>query len=85
MIRAAQAQEWLVRYGVEPVKMWGTGEASGGKMRSNATVDEKCPKCNNPQLEYYTMQVGDIALPATSRWGQRHGELRSCGRTTAWV
>lgn len=25
--------------------------------RHRATVDEPCPKCNHPQLEFYTMQM----------------------------
>ena len=25
--------------------------------RHRATVDEPCPKCNHPQLEFYTMQL----------------------------
>eukprot|EP00238_Polyblepharides_amylifera_P000054 CAMPEP_0196570444 /NCGR_PEP_ID=MMETSP1081-20130531/531_1 /TAXON_ID=36882 /ORGANISM="Pyramimonas amylifera, Strain CCMP720" /LENGTH=86 /DNA_ID=CAMNT_0041886891 /DNA_START=340 /DNA_END=600 /DNA_ORIENTATION=- len=50
-------EDWLVRYGVEPAKMWGTSHEEAEKMRQNATVDEKCPKCGHPQLEYYTMQL----------------------------
>lgn len=45
---------------MEPVQMWGEDTGLGGKMRQNATVDEKCPKCGNPQLEFYTMQLRSV-------------------------
>lgn len=28
--------------------------------RTRATVDEECPKCNNPQVEFYTMQMRSV-------------------------
>jgi DNA-directed RNA polymerase I subunit RPA12 len=50
-------EDLLVRHNIEQAAMWGGIEAGAGKMRQHAVVDEKCPKCGHPQLEYYTMQL----------------------------
>jgi DNA-directed RNA polymerase I subunit RPA12 len=33
------------------------GDQSNRTTRHRATVDEPCPKCQHPQLEFYTMQM----------------------------
>mmetsp|Transcript_18189 Transcript_18189/g.39780 ORF Transcript_18189/g.39780 Transcript_18189/m.39780 type:complete len:124 (-) Transcript_18189:267-638(-) len=50
-------EDLLVRHNLEQAAMWVGSEAVSDKMRQHALVDEKCPKCNHPQLEYYTMQL----------------------------
>ena len=49
-------QDFLRRHGIEPLPDRG-GETAVAEKRARATVDEACPKCGNPQLEYYTMQA----------------------------
>ena len=60
------AQEWLVEWRVLQAAKRGdiAGEdvaaavlAAGGKAKAKrAVVDEECPKCKAPQMEYYTVQ-----------------------------
>jgi DNA-directed RNA polymerase I subunit RPA12 len=60
------AHEWLVEWRVMEAARRGdiAGEdvaaavlAAGGKAKAKrAVVDEECPKCKAPQMEYYTVQ-----------------------------
>lgn len=47
--------EWMQEYqAAEAAKR---GEAAKKKGPARATVQEECPKCKAPQMEYYTMQL----------------------------
>lgn len=36
-------------------------QSSGGKeMVKHATIEEPCPKCNHPELYFYTMQLRSV-------------------------
>jgi DNA-directed RNA polymerase I subunit RPA12 len=60
------APEWLVEWRVMQAARRGDIAredvaaavlAAGGKAKAKrALVDEECPKCKNPQMEYYTVQ-----------------------------
>jgi DNA-directed RNA polymerase subunit M/transcription elongation factor TFIIS len=45
------------------------------KQRVRATVEEPCPRCKNPVLEYYTMQLRSAD----------EGQVRAGGRGVGWV
>ncbi|GBG77402.1 hypothetical protein CBR_g23850 [Chara braunii] len=54
-------EDFLRRYGVDPLvplaaELVGVDEEKDNK-RQRATVDEECPKCGNPEMEYYTLQL----------------------------
>lgn len=40
------------------------GNATDDDRRARATIKEACPKCKNPELEYYTMQYACVNLTA---------------------
>jgi DNA-directed RNA polymerase I subunit RPA12 len=54
--------EWFQEYAATAAAKAGTTDASAGLLGSKkpsnlATVKEECPKCKNPTMEYYTMQL----------------------------
>lgn len=50
-------QDFWRKYGLEPLVKESKLGAEEQQMRTRATVDEPCPKCHHPQMEYYTMQL----------------------------
>ena len=54
---------WLVQFEEEEMD-----KLTGKKKRSNGTravVDQECPKCHHPQMEFYTMQLRSADEGAT--------------------
>lgn len=49
--------EWLSEHKLQIAAQRGEVDVSKGKKIVRATVDEECPKCRNPTMEYYTMQM----------------------------
>eukprot|EP00199_Chlamydomonas_sp_CCMP681_P004696 CAMPEP_0119103906 /NCGR_PEP_ID=MMETSP1180-20130426/2253_1 /TAXON_ID=3052 ORGANISM="Chlamydomonas cf sp, Strain CCMP681" /NCGR_SAMPLE_ID=MMETSP1180 /ASSEMBLY_ACC=CAM_ASM_000741 /LENGTH=123 /DNA_ID=CAMNT_0007088523 /DNA_START=192 /DNA_END=563 /DNA_ORIENTATION=- len=49
-------EDYRRRYNLEPL-VKSTEDEELAKGRKRATVDEACPKCHHPQLEFYTMQL----------------------------
>ena len=49
--------EWLAEYhAAEAAAAGGPAAALGDKKAKRAVVNEECPKCKAPQMEYYTVQ-----------------------------
>jgi DNA-directed RNA polymerase I subunit RPA12 len=73
--------EWLREYQeAEAAKKGGpaAGAGAGGKKQTRAVVNEECPKCKNPQMEFYTMQLrsadeGQTVRAAAREAGARRG------------
>lgn len=38
----------------------GTGGTTGGREVTHATIEEPCPRCNHPELYFYTMQLRSV-------------------------
>ncbi len=50
--------EWLQEHqATQAAKRGETGGPARNQKRQRETVNEECPKCKNPQMEYYTMQL----------------------------
>lgn len=49
-------EDYRRRYNLEPL-VRSVEDEELAKGRKRATVDEPCPKCAHPQLEFYTMQL----------------------------
>lgn len=66
--------EWLLDY-----RATHAGEAVASKeaKKARATVNEECPKCKNPVMEYYTMQLrsadeGQTVFYECAKCGHKH-------------
>jgi DNA-directed RNA polymerase I subunit RPA12 len=64
--------EWLLEYRALLAAKKGAGEAK----KKRATVDEECPKCKSPHMEYYTMQLRSADEGQTVFY-----ECPACGHT----
>ena len=54
---------WLLQFEEEErEKLSGKVKQTGG---TRAVIDESCPNCNHPQMEYYTMQLRSADEGAT--------------------
>lgn len=49
--------EWYQEYAATLAAKAGDKNAHASKAAKRAVVNEECPKCKNPQMEYYTMQL----------------------------
>uniref|UniRef100_A0A7S0WT88 DNA-directed RNA polymerase subunit n=1 Tax=Chlamydomonas leiostraca TaxID=1034604 RepID=A0A7S0WT88_9CHLO len=49
-------EDYRRRFNLEPL-VRSTEDEELAKGRKRATVDEPCPKCKHPQMEFYTMQL----------------------------
>eukprot|EP00850_Spirogloea_muscicola_P002655 SM000010S04293 [mRNA] locus=s10:739944:741307:- [translate_table: standard] len=63
LVTSSGPEDFMRRYGIEPLvplaadsaAAASAATASDGKER--AKVQEACPRCGNPEMEYYTMQL----------------------------
>ncbi|KAL3690601.1 hypothetical protein R1sor_016910 [Riccia sorocarpa] len=54
------AEDLIRRLGIEPLILPDSdvqGANEHGDVQQRAVVNDECPKCKNPQLEYYTRQL----------------------------
>ncbi|KAL6764882.1 DNA-directed RNA polymerase I subunit [Haematococcus lacustris] len=56
MEHTTDMEDYRRRYNLEPI-VKDSADEELAKGRKRATVDEPCPKCKHPVLEFYTMQL----------------------------
>ena len=71
--------EWLAEYhAAEAARAGGPAAALGDKKAKRAVVNEECPKCKSPRMEFYTMQLRSADEGQTVR--AAGGGVQSCAR-----
>jgi DNA-directed RNA polymerase I subunit RPA12 len=66
--------EWLAEYhAAEAAAAGGPAAALGDKKAKRAVVNEECPKCKSPRMEFYTMQLRSADEGQTVRAGRGGG------------
>jgi DNA-directed RNA polymerase I subunit RPA12 len=59
--RTSDSRDFLHKFGIEPMNPDGSKfGAVKDVIRERAVVDEKCPKCDNKGLNFYTMQLRSV-------------------------
>eukprot|EP00227_Mantoniella_beaufortii_P016675 CAMPEP_0197583286 /NCGR_PEP_ID=MMETSP1326-20131121/6261_1 /TAXON_ID=1155430 /ORGANISM="Genus nov. species nov., Strain RCC2288" /LENGTH=157 /DNA_ID=CAMNT_0043147493 /DNA_START=131 /DNA_END=606 /DNA_ORIENTATION=- len=59
--RSSDSETFLFKFGIEPMNPDGTKFGAVKEvLRERAVVDEKCPKCSNKGLNFYTMQLRSV-------------------------
>ena len=59
IVHETDMEDYVRQYKLEPLVKSSTQQEQEAALhtRTRATVDEPCPKCGHPQLEFYTLQL----------------------------